>query len=221
MALLRIGARAGPVLGPYAWAMQRTLFRFLGAQGTIVSSLVNLGRPAAFATSLIIGRERKRTNKKTMRLDIKSSYGAVGYLDTVKIELRKGAGLLVNLAPTSLFNVLQGGREKSAGTDNILFRPPCPCQETVPELLELGYQNKAMFRLVSVSKKRNGLPSLDENVGRKRVQSEAAVTIQSAAFVVFFVVKNRKIRLFNCMTFLTIFIARTMVYRKRAKRNWA
>ena len=44
-------------------------------------------------TSHLIGREDKRTNNKTTRLDTKKN-GAAGYPGPVKIELRKGAGLL-------------------------------------------------------------------------------------------------------------------------------
>ena len=52
-----------------------------------------LGRHAPFATSHIVGRENKTMNNKTMRPDTKNN-GAAGYLDPVKIELTKGAGLL-------------------------------------------------------------------------------------------------------------------------------
>ena len=49
-------------------------------------------RPAPFTISHIIGREDKRTDNRTMRLDTKNNRAA-GYLDPEKIELGKGEGL--------------------------------------------------------------------------------------------------------------------------------
>lgn len=49
------------------------------------------GGPVPFATSHVIGGER--TTKQCDRLDTNND-GAVGYLGPVKIDLRKGAGLL-------------------------------------------------------------------------------------------------------------------------------
>ena len=51
------------------------------------------GRSVPFATSHMIGRENKRTNNKAMLLDRKNS-GAAGYQGPVKIDHRRGAGLL-------------------------------------------------------------------------------------------------------------------------------
>ena len=60
-----------------------------------------LGRPAPFAKSHIIGRENKRTNNKTMRLDTKN-HGAAGYHGPVKIELRTAAGTLEFIRPSEM-----------------------------------------------------------------------------------------------------------------------
>ena len=49
----------------------------------------SLRQPALFETSHIIGREDKRTNNKTVRLDTKNN-GAAIYLGLEKIKLRKG-----------------------------------------------------------------------------------------------------------------------------------
>ena len=49
---------------------------------------------APFATSYIVGRENKRTNNGTMFPALKNN-AATGYQGPVKIELLKGAGLLV------------------------------------------------------------------------------------------------------------------------------
>ena len=60
---------------------------------SVSASCYESGRPAPFATTHIIGRENKRTNNKTTRLETKRS-GAAGYLGLVQTDRRKGAGLL-------------------------------------------------------------------------------------------------------------------------------
>ena len=52
------------------------------------------GRPAPFATSCMVGRGDKRTNNRTMLPALKNN-AAAGYQGPVKIELLKGAGLLL------------------------------------------------------------------------------------------------------------------------------
>ena len=54
----------------------------------------DLGGPASFAKSNIIGVENKRTNYKTLLLGIKNN-GTAGYQGSMKIVLKKtSAGLL-------------------------------------------------------------------------------------------------------------------------------
>ena len=57
-------------------------------------------RPVPFVTSHIIGRENKRTNNRTMRLETKRN-GAAGYLGSVKLELRKDEGQYCESQPRS------------------------------------------------------------------------------------------------------------------------
>ena len=54
-----------------------------------------MGRPASFATSQMVDREDKRTNKRTM-IPTQKNNAAAGYQGPVKIELLKGEGLLFN-----------------------------------------------------------------------------------------------------------------------------
>ena len=61
-----------------------------------VETLVPAGRPALFATSDIVSQEDKRMNNRTMLPALKNS-AAAGYQGPVKIELLKGADLLVSL----------------------------------------------------------------------------------------------------------------------------
>ena len=56
-----------------------------------------LGRPASFVTSYMVGREDKRTNKRTMLPTLKNN-AAAGYKGPVKIELLRSAGQLKVLA---------------------------------------------------------------------------------------------------------------------------
>ena len=55
-----------------------------------------LGRPAPFATPYMVGREDKRTKNRTILPTLKNN-AAAGYQNPRKIELLKGAGLLVLL----------------------------------------------------------------------------------------------------------------------------
>ena len=56
-----------------------------------------LGRHATFVTSYMVGQENKITNNRTMLPTLKNN-AAAGYQGTVKIELIKGARLLIGLA---------------------------------------------------------------------------------------------------------------------------
>ena len=61
---------------------------------------IGLGQPAPFATSNMVGRENKRMKNRAMFPVVKTN-AAAGYRGPTKIELLKGAGLLISLSMTA------------------------------------------------------------------------------------------------------------------------
>ena len=76
------------------------------------------GRPAPSATSYMVGLKNKRTNNRTMLPTLKNN-AAAGYQGSVKIELLKGAGLLLQLEGYSPVRCLR------STSQNLLAVPKC------------------------------------------------------------------------------------------------